>query len=317
MIKVSATDKAVCDVNRPPFSAPGAMAARQHMGLSPQQVTRQMRLCGVRVSTELVVGWECGTHRPTERQLFVLADVLWCSTTDLMGIEPRTLVEHRLARRLSSMQLAQQICMDPAAYVQAEAHNRWSGTFRQTLRLADALCLSLRQLVGIIGAVDELADHLHACVKGRWKPHVLAVAEIVNLSQSLVGGALQTLHTEYARASRRVTVHPAAQIIDLRLDSPAEYSAFRQRLVDCFWDFIGEAGEARPFLTARFTVHGSGHEAAVRVQESISVKSWTPIRIGCLEAPDENYAVGQEGRASCRTRRLFQWTARRSNGCWR
>ncbi|MGW2892831.1 XRE family transcriptional regulator [Streptomyces griseoruber] len=116
-----------------------------------------MTVLGAPVDPELVGAWESGTYRPTENELFALADVLWCRTTELMGIdEPRTLAEHRLARQFSVPRLTRTIKMDTAAYLKAEAENQWPGNFRQTLSLLHALNISLRQLEAVTGPCDAM-----------------------------------------------------------------------------------------------------------------------------------------------------------------
>ncbi|MFJ3894865.1 MULTISPECIES: helix-turn-helix domain-containing protein [unclassified Streptomyces] len=139
-------------MNRPPFSPDTARSARQGLGLTPHQVAEQMNACGVVVDIPLVHAWEAGEYRPTEDELFALADVLWCRTQDLMGIEsPRTLTEHRLVRQFSTDRLARTIGMDPAQYERAEETNKWSGDGRQTsalLRVLDLTPLRLAQATG-------------------------------------------------------------------------------------------------------------------------------------------------------------------------
>jgi transcriptional regulator with XRE-family HTH domain len=142
-------------MDRPPFCAANAMAARERTGLSPQDVARQMGVLDAPVDPESVVAWESGTYLPSEPQLFALADVLWCRTTELMGIvEPRTLAEHRLARQFSVTRLARTIGMDSAEYMKAEEQNRWPGNFLQTLSLLHALNISMRQLEAASGLYD-------------------------------------------------------------------------------------------------------------------------------------------------------------------
>jgi hypothetical protein len=142
-------------MDRPPFCAANAMAARERTGLSPQDVARQMDVLDAPVDPESVVAWESGTYLPSEPQLFALADVLWCRTTELMGIvEPRTLAEHRLARQFSVTRLARTIGMDSAEYMKAEEQNRWPGNFLQTLSLLSALNISMRQLEAASGLYD-------------------------------------------------------------------------------------------------------------------------------------------------------------------
>ncbi|WP_328685976.1 helix-turn-helix transcriptional regulator [Streptomyces sp. NBC_01261] len=139
-------------MNRPPFSPDTARSARQDLGLSPHQVAEQMNACGVVVDIPLVHAWEAGEYRPTEDELFAIADVLWCRTKDLMGIEsPRTLAEHRLVRQFSTDRLARSIGMDTARYERAEETNSWSGDGQQTsalLRVLDLTPLRLAQATG-------------------------------------------------------------------------------------------------------------------------------------------------------------------------
>ncbi len=60
------------------------------MGLTEAQVAHSMAACGAPVHPQLVLAWEQGLQVPSDRQLFALADALWCEATALMGIEPRT-----------------------------------------------------------------------------------------------------------------------------------------------------------------------------------------------------------------------------------
>ncbi|MER7922888.1 helix-turn-helix transcriptional regulator [Streptomyces sp. NPDC096057] len=111
-----------------------------------------MNAYGVGVDISMVHAWEAGEYRPTEDELFALADVLWCRTKDLMGIEsPRTLTEHRLVRQFSRDRLARSIGMDTAQYERDEETNSWSGDGRQTtalLRVLDLTPLRLAQATG-------------------------------------------------------------------------------------------------------------------------------------------------------------------------
>lgn len=231
-----------------PFSPAQAGSARARMGLTPAQVAHSMAVCGTPVHPELVVAWEQGSHVPTDRQLFALADVLWCDVTTLMGVEPRTLAEHRLARQLTVERLAYRIGMDPSQYRAAEAARQWDGDAWQTRALVEALGLSLRKLIGIMGRVDELAEHLRSAVDGRWKAHVEPVAEIVVVDATSVGDALQTMHAEFSAFSERYMGHLVARNADARLkEIAAERAAYLRRLVDHFWELIGEEGDASPF----------------------------------------------------------------------
>ncbi|MFJ6750044.1 transcriptional regulator [Streptomyces sp. NPDC091266] len=233
-----------------PFSPAEARSARARVGLTTAQVAQSMTACGAPAQPGLVEAWEYGSHVPSEQQLFVLADVLWCSPTVLMGVEPRTLAEHRVARQLSTDRLAQLIGMDPDLYRAAEAAQRWSGDYRQTKMLVEALGLSLRKLIGVMGQVDELDGLLRSAIEGRWKAHVKPVTEITTLNKTRVGDALRTMHAEFAEFSERYMGHLVARNNDNRLkEVAAERSAYLRRLVDHFWDLIGEAGEVPPFNT--------------------------------------------------------------------
>ncbi|MEU7281046.1 transcriptional regulator [Streptomyces sp. NPDC045431] len=230
-----------------PFSPREARAARARMGLTTSQVAQSMAACGVPVHPDLIAAWEQGSHLPSETHLFALADVLWCPATALMGIEPRTLAEHRLARQLSVERLADRIGMDPAAYRAAEAAHRWDGDIRQTRALVEALGLSLRRLVSIMGRDEELAGLLRTAIEGRWKAYVTPVAEIVVVDETSVGDALRTMHTEFAGFAERYMGHLMARNDDSRLkEVAAERSAFLHRLVDHFWELIGEVGDEPP-----------------------------------------------------------------------
>ncbi|MFD8326542.1 transcriptional regulator [Streptomyces lydicus] len=233
-----------------PFSPAEARSARARVGLTTAQVAQSMTACGAPVRPELIDAWEYGSQAPTEGQLFVLADVLWCPPTTLMGIEPRTLAEHRMARQLSVERLSQLIGMDPAGYRAAESARQWSGDYRQTKALVEALGLSLRKLIGVMGRDEELSGHLRSAIEGRWKAHVAPVTEITTLNKTRVSDALRTMHAEFAEFSERYMGHLVARNADSRLkEIAAERSAYLRRLVDHFWELIGEAGEAPPFNT--------------------------------------------------------------------
>ncbi|MFG2890931.1 transcriptional regulator [Streptomyces sp. NPDC048248] len=233
-----------------PFSPAESRSARARVGLTTAQVAQTMTACGAPVRPELVEAWEYGSQLPTEQQLFVLADVLWCPPTVLMGVEPRTLAEHRLARQLSTDRLAQIIGMDPDMYRAAEAAQQWTGDYRQTKALVEALGLSLRKLIDVMGQVEDLGRHLRSAIDGRWKAHVGPVTEITTLNKTRVGDALRTMNGEFQEFSERYMGHVVARNDDARLkEVAAERSAYLRRLVDRFWELIGEAGEAPPFNT--------------------------------------------------------------------
>lgn len=235
-------------MNSVPFSPAQARSARARVGLTTGQVAQSMSACGAPVHPEAIEAWEFGSLVPTEPQLFALADVLWCPPTVLMGVEPRSLAEHRMARQLSAERLAQLVGMAPEVYRGAEAANQWHGDYRQTKALVEALGLSLRKLIGVMGRVEELAGHLRAAIEGRWKSHVGPITEITTLNRTRVGDALRTMHGEFADFSERYMGHVVARNADARLkEIAAERSAYLRQLVDHFWELIGEAGEAPPF----------------------------------------------------------------------
>ncbi|MBM7443168.1 helix-turn-helix transcriptional regulator [Streptomyces sp. HB132] len=134
-------------MNRPPFSPDVALSARRALGMSPQQVAEQMNACGVPTDVSLVHEWESGEHSPAEHELIALADVLWCRTTELMGIgEPCTLTQHRLARQFTTAKLARSVGMDTVLYERAEEQGVWPGDERQTAALLRLLNLTPLQL---------------------------------------------------------------------------------------------------------------------------------------------------------------------------
>ncbi|WP_374104448.1 transcriptional regulator [Streptomyces sp. ISL-43] len=204
-----------------------------------------MAACGTPVHPDWVAAWEQGSHVPSDQHLFALADVLWCDTATLMGTAPRTLTEFRLARRLSVERLAYRLGMDPTEYRTAESAQRWHGDARQTRVLVEALGLSLRTLIGIMGRVGELEEHLRSAIAGRWKTYVDPVAEIVAVDPTSVGDALRTMHTEFAGFSERYMGHLVARNADARLKEIAtERAVYLRRLVDHFWELMGDKGEA-------------------------------------------------------------------------
>lgn len=112
----------------------------------------------------------------------------------------------------------------------------------------EALGLSLRELIAIMGRVEELAEQLRSAVAGRWKTYVNPVAEIVVVDATSVGDALRTMHAEFAGFSERYMGHLVARNDDARLQEiAAERTAYLRRLVHHFWELIGEEGHAPPF----------------------------------------------------------------------
>ncbi|WP_324787467.1 helix-turn-helix transcriptional regulator [Streptomyces sp. H51] len=154
-------------MDRPPFRPAAAVSARQRLGISTFDVARQMKLVGTPVDTDTVAAWETGTHRPTEGELFALADVLWCRTIELMGMDqPRTLAELRLARQFTVARLARDIGMHVDDYTRAEENNQWPGNFTQTLGLLHALNISFRQLEEVTAVCTPMDPALPALEPG-------------------------------------------------------------------------------------------------------------------------------------------------------
>lgn len=76
------------------------------------------------------------------------------------------------------------------------------------------------------------------------------MVEIVAVDATSVGDALRTMHAEFSEFSERYMGHLVARNDDARLkEIAAERAAYLRSLVDRFWELIGEAGEAPPYLT--------------------------------------------------------------------
>ena len=230
-------------VSTPPFSPFEARAARLRMGMTPEQVATDMAKVGVHLGPELVEAWEQGTQVPTERQLFALADVLWCPTTVLMAIRPRTLRDHRLARQLTSERLAHRIGMELHTYATAEAEHRWNGDEHQTRALAEALGMPPEDLRQIIGQVEGLVHLLAQAVEGRWKSHVVPLADLADVDEQRVQYALRVLRQEYTQITERYMGHVVAGSAEARLREIAgERARWLRRLPEHFWQLVGAEG---------------------------------------------------------------------------
>ncbi|MFD7324119.1 transcriptional regulator [Streptomyces sp. NPDC059875] len=232
-------------MSHPPFSPAQARAARLRIGLTPEQVVAAMAQLGVRRLAQAVIAWESGAVTPSETELFALADALWCPVPELMALQPRSLREHRLARRFSAERLAQRIGMDVHAYARAENDHHWSGTDRQTLFLADALGLEPGELRRVIGRAGELDGLLRQAVEGRWKQHTAPLARLVGAPERSVVQALRTLHQEYAHFNERYMGHLVARSDTARLkEIAAERAEWLHALSDRFLHLAGP--DARP-----------------------------------------------------------------------
>ncbi len=203
---------------------------------------------GVSVPPQLVDAWESGSHVPNETQLFALADVLWCSTNELMGIEPRTLRELRWGRQLTAERLADRIGMPLAEYEEAEEQQTWNGNYRQTSALADVLGLGLRHLVDVMGRSGELEKLLLAAIEGRWKSYVGPIAQLSSVSEMRVASTLKAMQAEYKDFSERYMGHLATRGGDSQLKQiAAERDAYLADLGGRFWERVDGQGSGTAF----------------------------------------------------------------------
>ncbi|MEU3842979.1 helix-turn-helix transcriptional regulator [Streptomyces sp. NPDC028635] len=230
-----------------PFSPAEAQAARLRMGMTPDQVAEAMTRIGVPTLPRTVVAAEEGVHRPGESYLFALASVLWCAVADLMGAQPRTLREFRLARQLNADQVAARIGMDPGQYARAEYEEFWTGDSGQTRELSDVLGVPLPYLIEVIGQDTELVERLRTAVLGRWKPHVRSLSRATGAAEPVVADALRTLCEEYAAFEERYMGHLVARNGDARLRETArERAAWLRALPSRFRDLLAADGAGFP-----------------------------------------------------------------------
>ncbi|MFI9271769.1 transcriptional regulator [Kitasatospora sp. NPDC052896] len=180
-----------------PFSRQAARAHRAGLGLTPEQVAEAMAAHGVRLLPAHVLGWESGEIRPGETELIALARALWCPVAQLMGVRPTSLRDFRLARELSRDQAAARIGVGARTYADAELTGRWTGDADETRALAETLGLTLRDLVRITGAEEELEQCLRQCVAGRWQPQLKPVARLVPAPREALAGVLAALQAEH------------------------------------------------------------------------------------------------------------------------
>ncbi|MFF7634483.1 transcriptional regulator [Kitasatospora sp. NPDC008050] len=185
-----------------PFSPRAARAHRESLGLTPEQVVGAMSAHGVRLLATHLTAWESGELRPSEREFIALARALWCPAAELMGRPPASLRDFRVARELTAEQTAARIGMGPDGYATAELTGRWAGSPEQSAALAEALGLTLRDLVlRVCGAGEELDQRLHQCVQGRWQAQLPAVAALVPVPRPSLAAVLAALPGEYQVAS--------------------------------------------------------------------------------------------------------------------
>ncbi|WP_035794313.1 helix-turn-helix domain-containing protein [Kitasatospora mediocidica] len=180
-----------------PFSPQAARAHRSGLGLTPEQVAAGMAAHGVRLLPTHVLGWESGELHPTEEEFVALARALWCPAAQLMGVRPSSLRDFRVARELGREQTARQIGIGLKSYEAAELSGRWSGDEAQTQALAQVLGLTLRDLVRVTGAGEELEQRLRQCVDGRWQAQLKAVGRLVPAPRAALSTVLAALQGEY------------------------------------------------------------------------------------------------------------------------
>lgn len=180
-----------------PFSPAAARAHRAGLGLTPEQVVEGMAAHGVRLLPAHVLGWESGELRPTEEEFIALARALWCPPAQLMGVRPALLRDFRVARELNQESAAHRIGVTPRQYQQAEATGQWDGDQAQTYALAQALGLTLRELVAVTGRGEELDRRLRQTVDGRWQAHVRAIGRIVPVREDDLAAVLAVLQNEH------------------------------------------------------------------------------------------------------------------------
>ncbi|MEW2417640.1 helix-turn-helix transcriptional regulator [Streptomyces sp. NPDC046866] len=228
------------DPDLPPFSPAEARAARQRIGLTPQQVAGQLTQLGLPCGPQTVLAWESGAAAPSETDLFALADALWCPVAVLMALRPGTLREHRLARQFTRERLAVRIGMAAEDYARAEAGRPWPGSDHQTLLLADALGLAPDALYRILDRDGEFLTLLRAAVEGRWKQYAVPLARLTGAAPEEVAAVLRTLHQEFARFNERYLGHLVARSGDARLrEVAADRAAWLRALPERFRRLTG------------------------------------------------------------------------------
>lgn len=186
------------------------------------------------VTPDLVMAWEQGAVAPTNQELTALAGVLWCSPAELIGT-PRTLREHRLARALAPEDLAQAIGVELSAYLRMEEADVWRGTDRQAATLAEALGLSLPDLITVTGREPKLIGLLHNAVTTRWQTYVRPTAKLLSLDRRLLEDVLQEMHTEYQGL---MTVGPPWAHGTLAIDPAVAGRDYLDQLIDRFWTLV-------------------------------------------------------------------------------
>lgn len=218
------------DPRRPAFNREAARSTRQALGMRAEDVAATMLSAyGVQVTPLAVLSWESGDQSPGERELTALAGVLWCSVGDLMG-QLSTVHQHRLARGISTFDMALRLGLSPAEYEEMERGGRWQLTRRQAELLSDALSLPLRARLDVTGQDIEVEELLRRAVTTRWQPYVQPVCKLLGLRRARVGGILHHLHSEYQDMVGTVDWGGGT----ISMDPGEEGRAYLARLVDVF-----------------------------------------------------------------------------------
>jgi transcriptional regulator with XRE-family HTH domain len=225
----------------PPFDAPAARKLRIALGMYPEHVAYGIRTSfGLPyVTPDLVDAWEQGLITPGSAELIALAGVLWCSPGELIGA-PRSLREHRIARGLTTEDVAHAVGLELLAYVRMEEAGEWRGSERQSAALARVLDLSLADHVTVTGREPKLAMMLRGAVTTRWQAYVRPVGKLLTLERRIVGHALRALHTEY-QGRMMPTLSWGGGTAAAEADDAAR--DFLDRIVTRFWTTIRRDGE--------------------------------------------------------------------------
>jgi hypothetical protein len=213
------------------FNARAAHDLRQRLGMATGHVAYGMRASyGMsHVSPDHVVAWERGEAIPTANELAALAGALWCSPGELMG-QPRTLLEHRLARGVSAGDVARLIGMDLNAYLRMEETGEWTGDKRQSANLGSVLRLPPRDFITVTGHEDELARLLAEAVTTRWQAHIRPIAKLVSMERRDLQDTLRGLQDDY-QALLAATLGRASSN-----STGDEGRRFMEDIVTRFWD---------------------------------------------------------------------------------
>ncbi|MFF0484686.1 helix-turn-helix domain-containing protein [Streptomyces sp. NPDC004435] len=188
----------------PPFAPVRAVGQRESLGLTLGQVAWAVTAYrGESVHPDTVAAWESGAVVPDGSQVKALAAALWCSPVQLVG-EPTTLAQCRVVAGLDIGQVAREVGVTHDRWQRIERLDRWQGDAAQTAALLRTLRPPPAVFVAACGTTGRLRVALREAVT-TWSPHhVVAVARIVPMPQSVIAQALERLHLVHQRLD-----HPA------------------------------------------------------------------------------------------------------------